>query len=323
MSDLVYYLVPTAIVMILFLSWTITRSTKVRSGIDVAIVLLLLLMMVAMLLGPTYLYLVTLNLTLGDVAIWEIAVFMSVGMMPIGVLLFAKFWMEGDKERTTPLPLSILLGHTGSLRASYIALLVASELFMGWSFNLATGLISLSEGYALGTIGFEASYTLTTYWFVFTMVGEMGLTLLALRNTIRPTLRTLLGLQALVMLLTPTALQSPAWETYALYLEAIAMSGVVALAIVNLRRHGPQDRPFLVYLGVFIVTNAVMMGGVLWWLISGDALIVALSLVVQSVVYFDALLTGAGLGETFSSAPSGGRADLPPVPAVPPISPSA
>ena len=53
-------------------------------------------MMVAMLIGPAYLYLATLNFTIGDVAIWEIAVFMSVGMMPGGVLLFAQYWMEGD-----------------------------------------------------------------------------------------------------------------------------------------------------------------------------------------------------------------------------------
>ena len=133
--------------MVAFISWLITRSVKARTGIDNLILLLLLAMMVAMLVGPAYLYLVTLNFTIGDVAIWEIAVFMSVGMMPGGVLLFAQYWMEGDPERKGPLPFSNLLRHVTGLRAAYILLLLLSEILMGWTFDLASGLVSLSEGY--------------------------------------------------------------------------------------------------------------------------------------------------------------------------------
>lgn len=290
--------------MILFLSWTLTRSVKARTGIDVAIVLFLLIMMVAMLLGPAYLYLSTLDLTIGDVAIWEIAVFMSVGMMPIGVLLFAKFWMEGDPERTGPLPLSNLLEHVSSLRVSYIGLVVASEFFMGWSFNLATGVISLSEGYSAGAVASQVSFTLASYWFVFTMVGEMAITLFAFRKVLRPGLRELLALQAVVMFLTPTAFSSLAWETYALYSEAVAMTVVVIFALVQLRRAGERDRSLLVYTALFIVANAGMMGGFLWLLVSGDASLLGVALVVETVIYFDGILTGAGLGETFSGSPA-------------------
>lgn len=284
--------------MILFLSWTLTRSVKARTGIDVAIVLLLLIMMVAMLLGPAYVYLATLNLTIGDVAIWEIAVFMSVGMMPIGVLLFAKFWIEGDTERTKPLPLANLLEHIPALRASYIGLVVASEFFMGWSFNLATGVISLSQGYSAGAVSSQVTFTLISYWFVFTMVGEMAVTLVALRKVLRPRLRDLLALQALVMVLTPTAFASLDWEGYALYAEAVAMTLVVVFAVLQLRK-GERDRPLLVYTALFIVANAGMMGGFLWWLVSGEASLLAAGLVAETVIYFDAILTGAGLGETF------------------------
>lgn len=299
MSYLIYYLVPTALLMILFLSWTLTRSVKARTGIDVAIVLFLLIMMVAMLLGPAYLYLSTLSLTIGDVAIWEIAVFMSVGMMPVGVLLFAKFWMEGDPERTKPLPLGGLLGRISYLRASYIGLVVASEFFMGWSFNLATGLVSLPQGYSAGAVASQISFTLASYWFIFTMAGEMAITLLAFRKIVRPVLRNLLALQTVIMFLTPTAFVSLAWESYALYAEAVAMTVVVVFAIAQLRRKGERDHPFLVYMALFIVANAGMMGGFLWWLVSGDASLLAVALVVETLIYFDAILTGAGLGETF------------------------
>ncbi len=299
MSYLIYYLVPTAFLMVAFISAVITRSTKARTGIDTAVLLFLLIMMVAMLVGPAYLYFVTLGLTLGDVAIWEIAVFMSVGMMPIGVLLFAKYITLDDPDRKGPLPLSNLLRHGPWLRAAYIFLLVLSELLMGWAFNLASGLVTLSEGYTAAAVGHELSYSVTTYWFVFTMVGEMALTLLAFRKAIGRDLLTLLGLQTLVMFLTPTALSSKYWETYSLYLDAAVMTGVIGFAIQLLRRRKERDPTVTRYLMLFIIANAIMMGGFLSWVVTGATPLLALSLVVETVLYFDAVLTGAGLGKTF------------------------
>lgn len=285
--------------MVAFISWVITKTTKARTGIDNTVLLLLLVMMVAMLVGPAYLYLTTLGFTLGDVAIWEIAVFMSVGMMPIGVLLFAQFWMEGDTDRKGPLPLSNLLPHVTGLRAAYIVLLLLSELLMGWTFNLASGFISLSAGYSLAAVEREFSYSVTTSWFVFTMAGEMVLTLFAFRKSVRRDLMAVLCLQTAVMFLTPTAFQSRSWETYTLYLDAAVMLGVVGFAIYYLRGGKEHDRALLNYLALFIVANAVMMGGFLLWLVSGDTLLLALSLVAETAIYFDAVLTGAGFGGTF------------------------
>jgi len=300
-SDLLFYLIPTAFLMVAFISWVLTRAVRAESGIDVTIDLLLLGMMVAMLAGPAYLYLATLSFGLGDVAIWEIAVFMMVGMMPIGVLLFAKYWMQDDPERKGPLPLSKLLDHISGLRASYIVLLLLSEFLMGWTYNLASGLIHLSQGYSLQGVVVELDYSLTTYWFVFTMVGEMALTLFALRKTIRSGLLEILAIQGVVMLLTPTALSWQAWETYTVYLEAAVMTGLIMFALSYLRKKVEGDRALLSYLGLFIMANAVMMAGFLIWLLDGNTLLLALSLVVETVIYFDAVLTGAGLGRTFRS----------------------
>jgi hypothetical protein len=286
--------------MVGFISWVLTRAVKAESGMDATVDLLLLGMMVAMLVGPGYLYLVTFSFSLGDVAIWEIAVFMMVGMMPIGVLLFAKYWMLGDPERKGPLPLSRLFRHTSGLRASYIILLLLSEFLMGWTFNLASGLVLLSQGYSLQTLANEFDYSLTTYWFVFTMVGEMVLTLFALRKVIRSGLLEVLVIQTLVMLLTPTALSSKAWETYSVYTEALVMTGLIVFSLAYLRSKVEGDRSLLSYLGLFIIANAVMMAGFLLWLLNGSTLLLAVSLVAETAIYFDAVLTGAGLGKTFS-----------------------
>lgn len=286
--------------MVAFISLLLTRAVRTKDGIDTAIVLVLLGMMVAMLLGPAYLYLTTLGFGISEVVIWEIAVFMTLGMMPAAGLTAAKLVLLSEPDRRgAPPPLSALVSHTTELRAAYILLLVLSEFLMGWTFNLASGLIRLSAGYSLVDVAKQLEYSPTSYWFVFTMVGEMGFTLLALRKAIRPGLLKILAVQGVVMFLTPTALNSRVWETYTFYLEAAVMTGIVIFAVVYLRGGRERDRPMLSYLGLFIIANAVMMVGLLVWLVDGDSLLLAVSLIAQTVVYFDAVFTGAGLGETF------------------------
>lgn len=285
--------------MVAFISLLLTRAVKAKDGIDTAIIIILLGMMVAMLLGPAYLYLTTLGFGISDVVIWEIAVFMTVGMMPAAGLTAAKLVIQAEPDRRGPPPLSALVNNTLGLRATYIFLLVLSEFLMGWTFNLASGLISLSAGYSVADVGKQLQYSLTSYWFVFTMVGEMGLTLFVLRRALSPNILKILVIQAVVMFLTPTALGSRVWETYTVYLEAVVMTGLVAFALDYLLRKKERDRPVLSYLGLFIIANAVMMVGFLLWLVDGDSLLLALSLVAETVIYFDAVLTGAGLGETF------------------------
>jgi len=284
--------------MVVFISWVLTRAIKAKTGIDSAIVMILLFMMIAMLIGPGLLYLYTLSFTLDDVVVWEIAVFMSAGMMPIAALIATQLWFEGEPERGSKPPLSSLLDHVSLVRGSYIVLLVLGEFLMGWTFDLGSGLLHLSSGYSLMDVAKELQYSITTYWFLFTMVGEMSLSLFALRKIIRRNLLNVLAVQAVVMLLTPTAIDSKLWETWTLYLEAAVMTGVVVLAVVLLRRQD-RDPPTLKYLGLFIVANAIMIAGFLIWVADGDSLLLALSLIAQTFIYFDAVFTGAGLGETF------------------------
>lgn len=59
-----------AFTMTAFLSWVLTRAVRARTRIDATVTFLLLVVMVAMLLGPVYLYLTTFGLIIGDVAIW-------------------------------------------------------------------------------------------------------------------------------------------------------------------------------------------------------------------------------------------------------------
>ncbi|MDG6915325.1 MAG: hypothetical protein JRN58_07795 [Nitrososphaerota archaeon] len=294
-----YFLGPTAFFMVLFISLLLTRATRPRTGVNAAIFMLLLGTMVAMLVGPAYLYLTTLSFGISDVVVWEIAVFMSGGMVPIFALTAAQFVFESDPERKRQVPLAALLEHKAALRAGYIFLLVLSEFMMGWTFGLASGLIRLSSGYSAADVARQIQFSVTSYWFVFTMAGEMVLTIATIRRYLRPSLLKTLSIQTAMMFFTPTALAWSVWKTFTIYGEAALMTILIAFAISRLRGLAEEDRSVLSYLGLFIISNAVMMLGLLLWLLDGDSLLLAASLVVATVIYFDAVFTGAGLGQTF------------------------
>lgn len=311
MVALIYPLATIAFFMVLFLSALIAKSVRVRTGIDSVVVIVLLGMMIGMLIGPTYLYLTKLILTAADVGIWEIAVFSGAGMMPVIALVSVRYVMETDPGRKGPLPLTNLLDHPRALRTAYVSLLVLSEVLMGWAFNIASGLVKLSSGYSPGEALSHLAFALTNYWFVFTMAAEMFLTLLALRKLIEPDLLKVLALQAVVMMLAPTALPSEVWELYSFYLEAAAMTAVFAFAIWYVRTRVVRDWLVVRLVLFFVVANAVMMAGLLWWLVSGDVWVLAPILVSQTLVYFGGVVTGGGRGASELGArapPSGAEA---------------
>jgi hypothetical protein len=299
MSELVLGIIATGMVGIQ--SLLLARAARVRTGIDALVVVLLMVMMIAMLLGPAYLYLTTLVFTLADLVWWEIAVFSGGGMMPVPILIAAKYFTEGDPERSGPLPLAGLLEHGPTLRGAYVGLLIVSEVLMGWTFNLASGLVSLSAGYSFEAVAEGIGLSLTTYWFVFTMAGEMFVTLYALWGTLKRDLANVFAVQAFVMLFTPTALQlrGPP-ETLWFCLEAVAMTGLVAL-LARYAKRRDRDARVARYLGFFIVSNAAMMVGLVWWLASGRTLGVALLMLLETGVYFYGILGSSNDGQPASS----------------------
>ena len=93
------------------------------------------------------------------------------------------------------------------------------------------------------------------------------------------------------MFLTPTAFTSQSWETYTVYLEAVGDD----------RRHGLRFRLPAEEQAARPIAHELPRalhscerrhdGGFLWWLVSGVTSLLALSLAVETVVYFDAVLT--------------------------------
>ncbi|MGI0150470.1 MAG: hypothetical protein ACREC5_00845 [Thermoplasmata archaeon] len=174
-------------------------------------------------------------------------------------------------------------------------IVLANELLMGWGLLLAAG-----SSVAPGGLVSAAASVVDSPWFLFTMAAEMLLTSLWLRDRLsRPVLAILLT-QSGIMLFSPPALGGTLWTGLAIYVSSALMIGLFVYLFEHLYRHGQLSGALSSYLIELLAVYALMMGGLFVWLYFGDPTAFALSIVLEMVVFYAALVRP---GE-FSGAPA-------------------
>ena len=264
------------------IKWAATTRSILRSGV----VLFLLLMMIGMLLGALAYYLDPTESGL-IAGLWIASAVMSVSV----VVTFAAYLREvvqRDAEAGGAAPPA----HGPSLPflGSVIFLVLLNEVLMGWVFGLAAGSIPASVG--RGAAGFVPflDAVVASPWFLFSMSGEMVLTTVLLRDRIpRPLLIVLLS-QSLIMFLSAPALPYSVWSAWAIYLSSAAMIGLFVYLMEFIYQHRQLTPAFATYLLRLLGVYGIMMAGLFLWLAYGTALLFVVSVLVEMVVFFDAVV---------------------------------
>jgi polyferredoxin len=170
-----------------------------------------------------------------------------------------------------------------------VGIVLLSEGLMAYAFQLATATPFLASGFG-GVVGTLASVVVSP-WFVFPMGLEMGLATALLWSRLSRPMRVIFPVQAAIMLLTPTAVASPTWLTASILLGSAAMIAVIVYAMEHIYRHREIPVALGGYLLQLLAAYALMMAGLLLWLVYGTPVWLAASIVVEMVVYFGAVLT--------------------------------
>lgn len=187
-----------------------------------------------------------------------------------------------------------------------VMLVLGGEFLMGWAFQLASSPGSLPSG---GDLTLFVSAVVNSPWFIFTMAAEMGLSTFLLRARLGWTLTTVLGVQAIIMALSPTVLPSLSfgsvavnagngaigllsftWPNVSIVLGSIAMIGLFIYIFEHIYRHPELPRTLGRYLVLLVGVYGVMMAGLFVWLNYGDARLFAASVIAEMVLYFSAVL---------------------------------
>jgi polyferredoxin len=173
-------------------------------------------------------------------------------------------------------------------RAAAVGVVLLSEALMAYAFGLASATPLLAVQGA-GWLGSAAS-VVASPWFVFPMGAERGLATALLWNRLSRPLRIILPLQAAIMLLTPTAVTSAAWLELSVVLGSAGMIALIVYAMEHIYRHREIPTGLGGYLLQILAAYALMMLGLLLWLVYGTPVVLAASVVLEMVVYFGAVL---------------------------------
>lgn len=291
---------PVAAAMSYIIAALVKWAAGARTPLTAAVVLFLLVMMAAMFLGALlyFAYPGRSGLLLG---LWSAAGIMAISVSPV-------FWLfvrdvqqrvaQGPEYRAAP------LGSVGAF-AGWVAVSVfAGEFLMGRTFQLASGESGPVGPGALGLLAAAAS-SVSSDWFLFPMAAEMGLTVLLLRARVPRALAVALGLQAISMFASPTALSSPTWVIGSSVAAAVLMLVLFAYVMSVLYRGTRLPTAVLRYLALLVVVYAVMAGGLAVWAFTGSPAVFAASAVAQMALFFTTVVAT----DSLAPSPASGTQD--------------
>jgi polyferredoxin len=269
-----------ATVMVVATAWLIRWAADARSSLRASAVLFLLIMMTSMLVGLAIYYLAPSTTSLVE-GFWVASALMSVSVLTVFVAFLGEArarTVQGDQYVSPP------LRRVRSFVASIVALVFANELLMGWAFSAAAGTPIPGTGTAF------LAGIVNSPWFLFTMSGEMLLSVVLLRDRLpRPLVITAL-FQAVIMFLSPPALAEGWWTSLAIYGGSVLMIVLFVYAMEFLYRNRELPGGYATYLVVLLAIYGLMMAGVYVWQFYGDGAVFALSVIAEMILFYEAVV---------------------------------
>ncbi len=263
--------------------WTAESRSRTRS----ATVLFLLAMMAEMLAGGLY---YTRNPDAGGlvVGLWVSGGAMAATALPLFALLAGEARRRAQEGRGAP---ARPIQRERSFLVAVVGLVLVNELLMGLVFTAAAGLAgtgpSLPAGPAWGGLLVAA---VNSPWFLLTMAAEMAASTLLLRSRLPRAVATVLLLQGAIMALSPPALAVPGWAAVTVPASSLLMIVLIIYLLEHLYRHPQLPPGFARYLVELLGAYAVMMAGLFLWLGTGDGSLFAISVVLEMVIFFPAIV---------------------------------
>jgi polyferredoxin len=296
MVDPSVILAPLAAGMAISIAYLVKWASEARTPLRAGAVVFLLLMMVGMLLGATLYYVHPSFSSLVE-GIWVASALMSLSV----VVVFLSFLREAQSDSGRTVPPGAGSGVGPMFVGSVVALVLANELLMGWTFQAAAGQAPVLAGTGLSAFVQLFAASVNSPWFLFTMSAEMVLTAVLLRSRLSPPVFVVLVSQSFLMLFSPPALHSAGWTSLSIYVSSAAMIALFVYLMEYLYHHHQVGAGFSTYLLELLSIYALMMAGLFLWFYYGDGSAFALSIVLEMIVFFGAVIWPEGLTEKLAA----------------------
>jgi polyferredoxin len=271
--------------MALITAWVLKYVANADRALDYAVALFVLGMMAAM-FGGALIYLNKPGVNSLELAVWMNMGVMSVGSIPIFNIVIRTALDKSGQETQV---LTISQRHLWLVKASVILLVVLNESLMGWAL-----LVASNTGLTVTQVGndFVSAFSNITnsYWFLFSMSLEMGLSVYLLKRWFPKGVFVVLVSQSLMMFLSPTAINSGVWHTASVWGSSLLMIGLFIYIFEYLYRHKSLNLNVANYLLRLFIVYASMMAGLFLWELTGNGFLFALSVIAEMGLYFELVL---------------------------------
>ncbi len=269
------------------LKWTVDYRSRPRS-LKVPLVVFVLVMMLSMVVSAVVYFTFPALSVLIDLVVLNMIV-MGGGALPFVLVIFRSLLAEATPTADRASQGGRAWG--GWATAAPVAVLVLlNEFFMGWAFQLAAGWVPALAG--TGPVPLFSA-VVSSYWFLFTMAFEMGLTAFLLRREIPRQILVVVLFQSAVMFLSPPAFADPTWRAVGIFGGSATMVLLFVYAFEYLARNPIVDRKLSTYLILLLGAYAAMMVGLFQWELGESPLTFALSIVAEMGIYLGVVL-GSG-----------------------------
>jgi polyferredoxin len=273
-------LAPLAAAMATATAYLIKWAAEARTPLRAATVAFLLVMMVAMVGGAALYFAQPSTASLVD-GLWLASAVMSVSVVGVFLAFLQEVQGRAREGRDTPLPLK----HPRTFVATVIGLVLANELLMGGTFQVAAG-----QGLGGSSWSSVLVASVDSPWFLFTMAAEMLLTSVLLRDRLPRPVQVILISQSLIMGLSPPALPYSLWVSLSIYLASGAMIVLFVFLMEFMYRQKELAPGLSTYIVRLLAIYGVMMAGLYLWIAYGTAALFALSVVLEMVLFFHAVV---------------------------------
>ncbi len=263
--------------MAIFTAWLLKKGSNMRTVNDASLLLFLLTMMATMTISAVV-YLYYPGFTTLVILLAFNMVSMSVFLVPVLMtLFFGDRQLEEIRKGSKVSSRTLIVG-------SVIALVITSEVFMGWAFAMVGGAVPTMGG--LQTVCATVVTSSSSYWFIFTMASEMAVTLFWARKRFPKGIRWVVAAQTAIMFLSPTAISNSEWADFSLLAGSAVMIVLFIYVFEFLYTNRTLNLGLLNYIVCVTLAYSFMMAGLFVWFLDGDASVFVLSVTMEMIVYF-------------------------------------
>ncbi len=275
-----------------FVRWAAACRTPLRA----AVVVFLLLMMVGMLAGGLV-YELWPSRQSAVAGLWLASIVMSASVGVVFVAFHREVRRLAGGSASRAIARRPFVG-------TVIALVLAGETLMGWTFGIAAGsLPRLLPTGAAGDLGLFGRIVASP-WFTFPMVLEMTLSLAWLWTEMGAPLARLAAFQPVVMLCSPPAIAGLFWVAGTGIGSGAAMAGAVTYLAVLAHRGSPLSPRLTTYAAALLLALGMMAAGLALWAWNGSLTLFSAAVFVQMAVFLVAVVAPAP-AEPVGAPPSG------------------